>query len=160
MKAFWCFLATVLSMTVLFNACKKDDTTPPTPATTSYSAVVNGAQEKPTSTTSTGSGTFAGRLTNDTRVLSYTVTYAGLTTTTATAGHIHRITNADGTGPVVVPFPTMPASTTGSMLATSPISGTAVLRQSLIDSMNAGQTYVNLHTSRFPAGEIRGDIKR
>ena len=29
----------------------------------------------------------------------------------------------------------------------------------LLDAIRAGNTYVNVHTSRFPPGEIRGQIK-
>jgi hypothetical protein len=29
----------------------------------------------------------------------------------------------------------------------------------LVDAMEAGETYVNVHTSQFPAGEIRGQIR-
>jgi hypothetical protein len=80
-------------------------------------------------------------------VLSYTVTYAGIT---PIAGHLHRITAADGTGPVTIPFASL----------TSPIIGTTgTLRQSQVDSMVAGQFYANLHTAIYPAGEIRGDIR-
>jgi hypothetical protein len=31
--------------------------------------------------------------------------------------------------------------------------------QDLIDEINAGNIYVNVHTSQNPPGEIRGDIK-
>ncbi|MEZ0538799.1 CHRD domain-containing protein [Fibrella arboris] len=110
-------------------------------------ATLNGASEKPTSTTSTATGTFAGSIDQTSRVLSYTVTYSGLT---PIAGHLHRITNADGTGGVAIPFASL----------TSPIIGsTSTLRQTQVDSMKNGFFYANLHTSAYPAGEIRGDVK-
>ena len=42
-------------------------------------ATLSGSAEKPTSVSSTGSGSFTGVLDRATRVLSYTVTYAGIT---------------------------------------------------------------------------------
>nr|WP_240731551.1 CHRD domain-containing protein [Hymenobacter radiodurans] len=63
-------------------------------------AVLNGSQEVPP-TPSAATGTFSGVYNKDTNVLTYTVTYTGLT---PQAGHLHR--GAPGTnGPVIHPFP-------------------------------------------------------
>jgi hypothetical protein len=110
-------------------------------------AVINGAQERPTSTTSTASGTFTGTIDQTSRVMSYTVTYTGIT---PSAGHIHQVTLANGNGPVVYPF----ASLASPIIGTTP-----TMNQSRVDSIRNGFFYVNLHTPAFPAGEIRGDIK-
>lgn len=121
------------------------------PATTTrLTATLNGASEKPTSTTSTATGTFTGNLNTTTRVLSYTVTYQGFTEP-LTGGHLHRISNPDGTGPIDIPF---------KSLANPIIETTSPLSQSQVDGLLAGQYYANLHTAKYPAGEIRGDIKR
>lgn len=120
---------------------------PPVLHPIALTATLSGAAEKPTSTTSAATGTFVGSIDQTSRVLSYTVTYSGIT---PIAGHLHRITAADGTGGVVIPFASL----------TSPIIGTtSTLRQSQVDSMKNGFFYANLHTSAYPAGEIRGDIK-
>ncbi|WP_020606252.1 CHRD domain-containing protein [Spirosoma spitsbergense] len=117
-------------------------------AMVSLTATLNGASEKPNPTPSTATGTFEGELNTTTRVLSYTVTYQGFT---PTMGHLHKITKADGTGGVDVAFKSV----------TSPITGTtAALAQSKIDSMMNGFYYVNLHSAAYPAGEIRGNIKK
>ncbi|CCH03263.1 CHRD domain-containing protein [Fibrella aestuarina BUZ 2] len=113
------------------------------------SAVLNGASEKPTPTPSAATGTFAGVLDPATRVLSYTVTYAGIT---PSAGHLHRITpnSPTGVGPVEIPFAAL----------SSPIIGiTTLTTATRVDSMLNGFYYANLHTPIYPAGEIRGDIK-
>ena len=133
-----------------FVACNNDDdNTNPTPTNQviNLKADINGLQEKPSSTTSTATGTMMGMLDTTSNVLSYTVTYQGLT---PTGGHIHRVDSANGTGAVVIPFASL----------TSPISGTASLRKAQRDSILAGQYYVNLHSAAYPNGEIRGDIKK
>lgn len=110
-------------------------------------AAMNGAAEKPTPNASTATGAFTGVIDPSTRVLSYTVTYSGLT---PTMGHLHRINAANGTGPVEIPFPSL----------VSPIIGTTTLTTAgRVDSLFNGYYYSNLHTTMFPAGEIRGDIK-
>lgn len=111
-------------------------------------ATLNGASERPAPVNSAATGTFAGSPDTVSRVLSYTVTYSGLT---PVMGHLHRITpNATNfTGGVEIPFTSL----------TSPISGTATLAsKSRVDSMLNGFYYANLHTTAFPTGEIRGDI--
>lgn len=113
------------------------------------SAMLNGAQEKPAPTPSMATGTFAGVVDPATRVLSYTVTYSGLT---PVAGHLHRITpnTTAGVGGVEIPFATLG----------SPIIGTATLATATrVDSLLNGFYYSNLHTPAYPGGEIRGDIK-
>jgi hypothetical protein len=122
-----------------------------TTTTTMYTATLNGANEKPSSTTSPATGTFMGSLNSTSRVLSYTVTYSGFpSSSTVTGGHLHRVTNSDGTGPVNIGFPSL----------TSPIVSTVTLRQTQVDSLNAGQMYANIHTNNYPNGAIRGDVKR
>lgn len=109
----------------------------------SYSALLDGLQETPPNASpATGTGTFT--LTGGN--LSYNISFSGLLGT-QTAAHIH--VGAAGTpGPVVFPL------STGS-----PISGTwtGLTAQNLSD-LNAGLLYVNVHSTLFPGGEIRGQI--
>ncbi len=110
-------------------------------------ASMSGAAEKPTPNASTATGAFKGVIDPSTRVLSYTVTYSGLT---PTMGHLHRINAANGAGPVEIPFASL----------ASPIIGTTTLTTAgRVDSLFNGYYYANLHTTLFPGGEIRGDIK-
>ncbi len=140
-------IGSVFGLTSCYENTNATNTSPIPQAPIALTATINGAQEKPTSTTSTATGTFAGTIDRSSRILSYTVTYSGIT---PVAGHLHRVTNADGTGPVAIPFASL----------TSPIIGTtSTLRQTQVDSMVAGQFYANLHTAAYPAGEIRGDIR-
>lgn len=119
---------------------------------TRLTATIDGQQERPTSTTSTATGTFAGVLNETTRVLSYTVTHTIPASASLVGGHLHRIVpNAtNGLGPVEIPFSNL----------TSPITGqTTLASQARVDSMKNGFYYANLHTRAYPAGEIRGDIR-
>ena len=110
-------------------------------------AAMSGAAEKPTPNASAATGAFVGVVDPSTRMLSYTVTYSGLN---PVMGHLHRVNAANGTGPVEIPFASL----------ASPIIGTTVLTTaSRVDSLLNGFYYANLHTTAFPAGEIRGDIK-
>lgn len=156
MKTSLLSVAALLAVSVSFTACsaeKKSDaetnesTMNEEPAMSRFTASLNGASEKPLPTPSTALGEFTGELDPATRVLSYTVTYSGLT---PTAGHIHRVTGDDGTGPPDIAF---------TSLASPIIGTTGELPQSKVDSMAAGHYYVNLHTTEYPKGEIRGDLR-
>lgn len=80
--------------------------------------------------------------------LQWKLTYKKLTGK-ATAAHIH--TGKKGkAGPVVVPL---------CGPCTSGISKTVVLKSSVVNAMKKGDAYVNIHTAKNPAGEIRGQIR-
>src|SRR5262245_42584365 len=118
------------------------------PATKKYSAALNVGQETGVvkSTKRGASGHFTATLSGTT--LSYTLTFTHLSGS-ATAAHIH--------GPAARH---VAAGVLGGLggPCTSPVSGTVVLTQSQIDNLNAGTTYVNVHTAKNPGGEIRGQI--
>jgi hypothetical protein len=108
-------------------------------------AVINGSQEVPP-TPSAATGTFTGVYDKETNVLTYTVTYTGIT---PQAGHLHR--GAPGTtGPIVVPFNSL----------SSPITGTFIFSEADEALLLNNGFYANLHTPAYPGGEIRGDIKK
>ncbi len=138
-------IALLVAFCLFLTSCNEENPTLPT----TFKAVLNGTSEKPTATASTATGTFQGILDETTRVLSYTVSYAGLT---PTMGHFHRIdtTKTDGTGPVDIPFPSLTSPIIASTTALTPLQ---------IYRLKNGQYYVNLHTTQYPNGEIRGDIK-
>lgn len=139
-------ISTVLvAMGLIFQSCAEDNPTVPV----TFQVVLNGTNEKPKTTNSTATGTFVGILKEDTRVMSYTVTYAGIT---PTMGHMHRIdtTKTDGTGPVEITFPNQ---------ASPIVSSTPELTPLQMYRLKNNQYYVNLHSTQFPDGEIRGDLK-
>ncbi len=114
-----------------------------------YNATLSGASEVPP-TTSKGTGTFVGTLNPTTKMMTYTLTYSGLSGP-ATASHIHGPAAVGANAGVMVPI---------KPPLTSPVKETATLTQAQIDDMNKGQTYVNVHTKADPAGEIRGQLAK
>jgi hypothetical protein len=86
--------------------------------------------------------------------------------TPTTAGHIH-IGAAGIAGPVVVNFPDAIVGRTGDFAMTfrvgpnqfvaRPAIGINTM-QDAIQAIVNGNSYVNIHTQQFPAGEIRGQL--
>ncbi|MEZ0538801.1 CHRD domain-containing protein [Fibrella arboris] len=151
-------VSALLAVGLTFTACKNDNNPVTTPTTTRFTATLNGASEKPTSTTSPATGTFVGNLDETSRVMSYTVTYAGFpTSSSVTAGHLHRVIPGDAAGVNGVnPAPEIPfASLTSPIIGTTP-----TLTQARVDSMKNGFYYANIHTNDYPNGAIRGNVVR
>lgn len=112
-----------------------------------YAATMDGAMEVPPKTTA-GKGDVTATFDPATKVLSYTVTFSGLSGP-ATAGHFHGPAASGANAGVVVPF-TAPI--------VSPIKGTATLTDAQITDFTAGKWYANIHTAANPGGEIRGQM--
>ena len=112
-----------------------------------YHAVLDGATEVPAKT-SDGKGTVDATLDTATKVLTYTVTYSGLSGP-ATAGHLHGPADPGANAGVQVPF---------AAPLTSPVHGTATLTDAQISELETGKMYANLHTAANPGGEIRGQM--
>jgi len=108
---------------------------------------LTGGQEVPAVTTG-GSGTIDTTFDKSTNVLTWTVTYSGLSGP-VTAGHFHGPAAAGANAGVAVPF-------TGNL--SSPIRGKATLTAAQVADLTAGRWYVNLHTAKHPGGEIRGQL--
>lgn len=120
-------------------------------------------------TGSTGSGTFTAQFDPATATLSFTMTWTGLTAD-LTNSHIHLAPSIGANGPVLIPFfgaspietitpapPALPLGTSGTLTESITITDSTALANFLSGSA-AGLLYVNVHTSNFPGGEIRGDL--
>jgi hypothetical protein len=119
-------------------------------APASFTVQLTGAQQVPPVTTP-GSGT--ANLTYDpgTRVVTWSVTYSGLSAP-VTMAHFHGPAAAGANGAVVIWI-----SKKGEAAA-SPITGQETLTPEQAQQFVAGQWYVNVHTQAHPAGEIRGQV--
>jgi hypothetical protein len=118
--------------------------------TQQYHAQLNGKSEVPPPT-SNGTGTFTGALNTTSRVLTYTLTFEGLSGP-ATAAHIHGPASKTTNAGVIAPL------SNGSGPLTSPVSGTVTLTPDQVKDLHAGKDYVNVHTDANKGGEIRGMI--
>ncbi|MBL0171475.1 MAG: CHRD domain-containing protein [Gemmatimonadaceae bacterium] len=132
-----------------------------TVAAPSIFAQMNGANERPTANASTANG--AALFTRSGATVSYTVTYQGIGSA-PTGLHIHApATSAVASGIIVdlltTPLPNPSGVLTGTFTASNirPISGQPVISlDSLFVLLQTGNAYVNVHSSVFPGGEIRG----
>ena len=137
-------------------------------ALAALAAKLNGFQQVP-AIISNGTGTFTATLSADGTSINYTLTYSHLSST-AHAAHIH-LGQAGVNGGVMVVLcggggkPECPTSGSVSGTITKddvkalPDQGLAAGDfHSLLNAIRAGVTYVNVHTTNFPNGEIRGQV--
>ena len=110
-------------------------------------AALSGATEVPTNaSTATGAATFS--LDPATKILTGTVTTSGIT---GVAAHIHE--GARGvSGPVVFPL-------SGGSNGVWTVPANTVLTDAQYATLQATNYYVNVHSSAFTGGEIRGQIE-
>jgi hypothetical protein len=95
-----------------------------------------------------GRGSLTASYNTETKVMSYTANYSGLTGP-VTAAHFHGSGDASHNAPVMVPV-------TGSL--TSPMKGSAVLNDAQAAALTDGRMYFNVHTEQHKPGEIRGQL--
>jgi len=116
----------------------------------SFNVPLTGAAQVPPVQTS-GSGTADLTYDPSTRVLSWSVTYSGLSGP-VTMAHFHGPAAAGKNAPVLVWI------TKKGEPVSSPITGEATLTPAQAEQFMAGDWYVNVHTHDHPAGEIRGQV--
>ena len=141
-----------------------------------YSATLSGASESPpNSSPATGSATFD--YDTITHSLTMSINFSGLLGTT-TVAHIHGNTAVSGTGTAGVASG-LTSWTTGlssgtytntiNLLSSGSYSsaylaangGTAASAETaLLSAMSIGKAYLNLHSTTYPGGEIRGFINQ
>ncbi|MDL2339090.1 MAG: CHRD domain-containing protein [Pseudomonadota bacterium] len=114
---------------------------------TALTARLVGSSEVP-AVISDATGMVEASLASDSNVLTWKVTYSGLSGP-ATGAHFHGPATAGQNAGVVVPI-------SGSLA--SPITGSATLTAGQAADLTAGKWYVNLHTTANPNGEVRGQV--
>ena len=127
----------------------------------------------------TGQGTFRAEIDEASGLITYTLKYSGLTGT-VTQSHLHfgqhhtsggisvwicqTATNpAPAPAPGAQPVPVCAPEVSGEALAANVVgpAGQGIAAgefAELIAAIKAGTVYVNVHSSLFPAGEIRGQL--
>ncbi len=110
-----------------------------------FVAYLDGIQGvNPTFATARGTGRFVVDTTANT--MQYFIDYGGLSSS-FTAAHVHGPASSNQDAPPVHAF-----------AAANPITGVWTYPESLEADILAGRTYVNIHTTNFPGGEIRGQV--
>jgi len=133
---------------------------------------LTGYQEAATVPISTvGTGSFEASLNGAGDEISYTLTYADLEGGVVTQAHIHF--GQRGVSGGVIAFlcggstkpacPASPATVTGTITAADIIGpGTQGIEAGSFDeavrAIRAGMVYANVHTTRWPSGEVRGQV--
>ncbi|MBI2836421.1 MAG: CHRD domain-containing protein [Chloroflexi bacterium] len=135
----------------------------PTLGATGFSAVLSGLDEvPPVSSPASGKAIFT--LSPDGTTLTYTLSVMNITD--AFGAHIHLApAGANGLVVAVLFSGSAPGTFTGilsegsltAMSLTGPLFGMSMDR--LVAEINAGNAYVNVHTTAHPGGEIRGQIQ-
>ena len=137
---------------------------------------LSGYEETPSAVSTTGNGTFHARIANDNSRIDWELSYSDLEGAVQQA-HIH-FGQKSVTGPISVFLCTNlgngPAGTQACPAPPATISGTITAADvtnlanergisagefdELLAAMRAGVTYVNVHSTRWPGGEIRSQI--
>ncbi len=142
------FPALLFTGLALLGSCKKNDPEKPQPDVVAIRGELKGQYIAPLPVTGTaGTGDFTGSFDKNTNELTYTLTFAGLSSQ-LTLPHFHL-----GAPGVKVPsFFTMPG-------LTSPLTGKAVLTPAQREALLSGNVYANLHTVNHQEfGEIRAQL--
>jgi hypothetical protein len=116
--------------------------------TITLKADLKGTNEVPPNA-SPATGKAEAKLDTETRVLTWTVTYADLTGP-AVGAHFHGPSEPGKNAGIVLPFKT----------AQSPIEGTATITETQAADLLAGKWYANIHTAANPGGELRGQMMK
>jgi hypothetical protein len=144
-------------------------------ATTVYTATLSGPAESPPNA-SAGTGTSTVTIDDVANTMLVEVNFSGLTGTT-TASHIHATTalGFTGTAGVATQVPTfsgfplgvtsgtysnlfdlLTAATYNPSFVTANGGTAAGAESALLSAIGSGRAYLNIHTTAFPGGEIRG----
>jgi hypothetical protein len=129
-------------------------------ATSKFKATLNGKSEVPKTTSkATGKATFTVASTG--KSIKYSISAKGLSGP-AQAMHVH-FGKKGKAGPVIIGICLKPCSLPKSGTLTKKNFAKAAGVSSFaaaVKAMKAGKTYVNIHTKKFPGGEIRGQITK
>jgi hypothetical protein len=119
-------------------------------APASFTVALTGAQQSPAVQT-TGTGTASLTYDATSRVVTWSVSYSGLSGP-VTMGHFHGPAAMGANAP-----PTIWLTKQGTN-ADNPIKGQATLTPEQAQQFTSGMWYINLHTQAHPGGEVRGQV--
>jgi hypothetical protein len=115
--------------------------------TRAFTAELNGSsQVPPTDSKARGKGDFT--YDDTSKKLTWTITYWGLSDK-AKSAHLHGPASEGANADTMI---------TVSPLQ-SPIKGAAILKDNQAEALTAGDMYIDVHSAKYPDGEIRGQLK-
>lgn len=127
--------------------------TPPTPTTSrKFETFLNGPSEVPANA-STATGYARLSLNEAENQITVSAYWSGLTSATI-LGHIHGPAPANMVGPIIFDLNPPTGQTSGAA-----VDRTFAVTPAQVADLRAGLWYVNIHSSNFPAGEIRGQLR-
>lgn len=144
-------VAVVVSTGIMVSCDDDDDKKPQTRANYTISGNASGSQVVPAVEVD-GTGTITGTYNPNTRVLTYTNTWAGLSGAPTGGGFYNGASGSTGTA-VGTPW-TYDETATG----TGTYNGTMTLTQAQADQLIAGNWYYGYNTAEYTGGEVRGQI--
>ncbi|MFM2336827.1 MAG: hypothetical protein RL115_20 [Bacteroidota bacterium] len=160
------FGSLILAGLVMLSSCEREAEEKKTYLYAKSGIVMSSAQETP-AVNSSALGSLDVSYSKETKLLNYKVTWTGLSDSVS-AMHIHGLApisyaagvvqNIVAASNSIYPQKTSGKFTyakTGTLSGTMLVDGNVVKEEDLLN----GMYYVNIHTSVFPAGEIRGQIK-
>jgi len=164
----------LVGIAIVFVACSDDAEAPTSNVTpvnriVTFRATLSGANEVPANA-STATGSFTATLDTVSNLFIYDLTFNGLSANVSN-GHIHGPAAIGVNAGTTINFNTLQGATFGmgvqsgaghgalTLNAATQITAT-VSGDSLKKLLFAGLTYVNIHTTAIPGGEIRGQITR
>jgi len=156
LRAFTLAAAAVSTVGAIVVACSDNNSTGIPAGLEVYTATLNGANEAPTPVTTTATGHAVVTVMGDS-VVSWEVIIDS-PIDSIIASHIHRRAADSTAGNVQVNFapPATGVGFTGT--ATIGSSAPAGALDSIFAIMRDGRSYVNVHTKKYPGGEIRGTL--
>jgi len=113
---------------------------------TAFTADLRGSSEVPP-TESNAKGKAEVTYDDSTKTLRWTISYYGLTGS-ATAAHFHGPAAEGANSKVMITISPLP----------SPMKGAAILTEDQSKALLSGNMYINVHTAKYPDGEIRGQL--
>ncbi len=128
----FCPIAVAANDDILFTALLSDD-------------------DQSTPTVSPGTGFAEVRLERATMKITWKVTYKDLTSPPTAAG-LYGPENVGGTAGLVVDL--------ANGNPKSPLAGSMVLSDGVFQYLITGRVYVNIHSKKYPNGELRGQLRR
>ncbi len=139
------FFAVVI---LVLNSCGKE--TADSDMLVQNGIALTGQQEVPPVAT-TGSGQLHLRYIKSTRTITYTIIWNGLTSN-VTAIKFNGPASPGSVAKPVIELTGFPTGTTGS------VSGDVTVDEAKVNDLLNDKWYLNIHTTKFPNGEIRGQV--